>query len=196
LDENTNLTYISKNKSYDFIDEKHCSYQLKTFTENGLNFRPSNQVGSGRKFNRKEFEDYCNTQTFIIASIVKFPTVQFKLFSGAYLLEKFSSGKVGFTKHDDLFSVFSFVDPSQANIAITRAGAHTGKIRFNNKTNFLTLARTTHFFINSDEKIVDFLKGIKQIECESINRSGGRKYLTKKKLKSILKKIQESVFIP
>ena len=49
---------------------------IKTFTKNGMSFRPSSQIGSGRKKNQKEFEDYCNTQTFIIASVIKFPIVK------------------------------------------------------------------------------------------------------------------------
>jgi len=64
---------------------------------------------------------------------------------------------------------FSFVDQSQANIAITRVGAHAGKIWLNSKTNLLELSKTTHFFIKSDENLVNLLKPGKQIKCESVN---------------------------
>ena len=86
---------------------------------------------------------------------------------------------------------FSFVDPSQANIAITRVGTHTGKIWLISNTNLLELSKTTHFFINSDNNLVNLLKGIKQIKCESVNWVIGPMSLAKTKLISILNKIQE-----
>ena len=103
LNENTNLIYISGNKQYDFIHENNSRYQLKTFTKNGMSFRPSNQIGSGRFSNQKDFENYCNTQTFVIASVVKFPVVKFKLVSGKYLLKTFPNGKIKPKEHDIIF---------------------------------------------------------------------------------------------
>jgi len=104
LDQNTNLIYIPGNNKYDFIDDNNNRYQLKTFTKNGMSFRPSSQIGSGRKKNQKEFEDYCNTQTFIIASVIKFPIVKFKIVSGKHLITSFPNGKVKFEEHNVIFS--------------------------------------------------------------------------------------------
>lgn len=64
---------------------------------------------------------------------------------------------------------FSFVDPSQANIAIRRVGSSTGKIWFISEANLLGLSKTTHFFINADNNLVNLLKCIQQIKSESIN---------------------------
>jgi len=88
---------------------------------------------------------------------------------------------------------FSFVDQSQANIAITRVGAHAGKIWLNSETNLLELSKTTHFFIKSDENLVNLLKPGKQIKCESVNWVVGPKSLAKTELISILNKIQKPV---
>ena len=90
---------------------------------------------------------------------------------------------------------FSFVAPSQANIAITRVGANAGKIRLVNETNLLNLSKTTHFFINSNENLVNLLKSVKQIKCESVNWVVGPMSLAKSRLISILNKMQEPTVI-
>jgi len=103
LDKNTNLIHVSGNKEYDFIDAYKNRYQLKTFTKYGLKFRPSRQLGSGRFRNQKEFENYCNTQTFIIASVIRFPVVKFKLLTGKFLIDRFPIGEITSKNHNFLF---------------------------------------------------------------------------------------------
>lgn len=103
LNQNTNLTLIPGNEKYDFFDEYENPYQLKTFTKNGLKFRPSSQLGIGRVHDQKKFEEYCYSQRFLIASVVKFPVVEFRVFKGEYLLNSFPSGSISFKKHNILF---------------------------------------------------------------------------------------------
>jgi hypothetical protein len=86
LNQNTNLKSLIGNKTSDFYDENGLFYQLKVFTKYGLGFRPSSQIGSQRSYNQKKFEAYCESQTFILASVVHFPTVKFKLVLGTSLL--------------------------------------------------------------------------------------------------------------
>jgi hypothetical protein len=92
---NTNLVIPPKEKSGLFIDESNNFYRLKCLTKHGLNFRPSSQLGIGRVLNQIEFEEYCNTQTFIIANVINFPVVEFKLIKGKDLLKSFPTGKLG-----------------------------------------------------------------------------------------------------
>ena len=103
LNQNTNLIQIPGNKKHDFVDEHGQYYQLKTFTKNGLKFRPSSQLGIGRTKNQKEFEEYCYSQMFIIASVVTFPIVKFKIFKGEYLLKTFKSGHITLKKYNVIF---------------------------------------------------------------------------------------------
>lgn len=103
LDQNTNLIYIRGDKGHDFVDDNNKRYQLKTFTKNGMNFRPSAQIGGGRSQNSKKFEIYCKTQVFIIADVTKFPVVNFKIIKGEDLLKLFPGGKVTFKKLNVLF---------------------------------------------------------------------------------------------
>jgi hypothetical protein len=54
----TNITLIPKCKPYDFVDDKLQKLDEKTFTKNGCKFMPSNMIGSGRKYNREDFEKH------------------------------------------------------------------------------------------------------------------------------------------
>lgn len=103
LNENTNLILIPGNKKACFIDENNKFYQLKTFTESGTTFRPSIQQGGGRYANQQRFKDYCRTRSFILASVVKFPIVKFKIFSGEFLLETYPSGNITFDQQNTIF---------------------------------------------------------------------------------------------
>jgi hypothetical protein len=103
LDQNTNLTLIKGNKKSDFFDENKIHYQLKTFTRNGMNFRPSSQIGTGRSKDQESFEEYCRSQSFIVGNITKFPVVEFRVFTGVYLLDTFKFGVVPFNQSNILF---------------------------------------------------------------------------------------------
>ena len=107
LEQNTNLQLLSGNRTNDFVNSEGSFYQLKTFTKYGLNFRPSFQKGSQRIFNQESFELYCKSQLFIIASIVDFPIVRFRVFKGATLLKRYKLGRVPVKMHNSLFPVVS-----------------------------------------------------------------------------------------
>lgn len=62
---------------------------------------------------------------------------------------------------------FNFVDQSQANLAVGRVGAHTGKIKLADKTNLSELSKNTHFFIKSSENLINLLRPVDRIKCES-----------------------------
>ena len=106
LDNNYNgLTHVPGCKSYDFINTNNNSikYDEKTFTKKGCNFMPSSMIGTGRKFNKKEFETHANELNYIIVSNVNFPIIKIKFITGSDLLVKYPSGRIPPSQHDLFF---------------------------------------------------------------------------------------------
>ena len=105
LDLNSNWRLQKRGRGKYFVDESGVTYDLRTFTSTGAYFRPSIQKGGKRKFDLKKFRERCNTHNFILASVIKFPEVKFRLFNGkslynAYLKKK---GTIPFTHYQELF---------------------------------------------------------------------------------------------
>ena len=64
---------------------------------------PSSMIGTGRKFNKKEFETHANELNYIIVSNVNFPIIKIKFITGSDLLVKYPSGRIPPSQHDLFF---------------------------------------------------------------------------------------------
>ena len=61
----------------------------KTLTENGCDYAPSYMKGTGRKFNKEEFEEKSKKLIFCIVSNINFPEIKVRFVRGSKLLEKY-----------------------------------------------------------------------------------------------------------
>lgn len=82
------------------------------------------------------------------------------------------------------------MEQSKANTAVTRVGSRVGTVKLIGKTNLSGLSKTTHWFIKSDKGLVNLLKPIKQLNCESVKWVVGPMSLAKPELIKLLNKIQ------
>lgn len=66
----------SEGAGYDLRDPEGDMWEVRSITEGGVYFNPSNQVGKGRKFNEDGFQlKMSGIKGFILADIVGFPVV-------------------------------------------------------------------------------------------------------------------------
>ena len=96
------LKHIPGCKGYDHVDNLNEKYDAKNFTHRGLKFMPSNQIGSGRKFDYNETRKHAKDLTYICCDIVNFPKVRIKFVKGLKLLRKYPSASIPH-KDRDLF---------------------------------------------------------------------------------------------
>lgn len=67
----------SEGAGYDLLDPEGGMWEVRSITRQGVYFNPSNQVGSGRKFNESGFQSKLSgIKGFILADIVGFPIVE------------------------------------------------------------------------------------------------------------------------
>lgn len=67
----------SEGAGYDLLDPNGGMWEVRSITRQGVYFNPSNQVGSGRKFNEIGFKQKLeNISGFILSDIVLFPAVE------------------------------------------------------------------------------------------------------------------------
>lgn len=67
----------SEGAGYDLLDPGGGMWEVRSITRQGVYFNPSNQVGSGRKFNEDGFQlKMSGIKGFILADIVGFPVVE------------------------------------------------------------------------------------------------------------------------
>ena len=89
------LTHVKGCKDHDHIDESLCKYDAKNFTKSGgCKFLPSSMIGTGRKFNEKEFKEKTTNMRYIICDIVDFPKVRVLFKKGFELAQKYPNGKI------------------------------------------------------------------------------------------------------
>jgi hypothetical protein len=90
------LIHITGCKKYDHIDinDENIKYDQKTFTKRGCNFRPSNMIGEGRKFDKKIFEEKAKKLIYIIVSNLEFPEIKIKFVKGIDLMVDYPNGKI------------------------------------------------------------------------------------------------------
>ena len=66
----------SEGKGYDLLDPNNDKWEVRSITNSGVYFTPSNQVGSGRSFNEPKFrEKLREIKGFILTDIAPFPEV-------------------------------------------------------------------------------------------------------------------------
>jgi hypothetical protein len=66
----------SEGAGYDLTDPNGGKWEVRSVTGGGVYFNPSNQVGSGRRFNELGFQDKLSRiNGFILADIMVFPCV-------------------------------------------------------------------------------------------------------------------------
>ena len=99
------LTHVDGCKDHDFVDNGGVKYDEKTFTKKGLKFMPSSMIGTGRKFDRTEFERKTKDTQFVVVSNAYFPRVLIRFMKGADMLQRFPNGTVPFNQHDEFFQV-------------------------------------------------------------------------------------------
>lgn len=74
----------SEGAGYDLVDPRGGLWEVRSVTRGGIYFCPSNQVGSGRKFNKAEFFKKLESLTgYIVTDIEGFPEMDvYKIPSG------------------------------------------------------------------------------------------------------------------
>lgn len=66
----------SEGAGYDLLDPDGGMWEVRSITRQGVYFNPSNQVGSGRKFDEDGFRyKLAGIKGFILSDIVEFPNV-------------------------------------------------------------------------------------------------------------------------
>ncbi|WP_156929548.1 hypothetical protein [Paracoccus sp. J55] len=66
----------SEGAGYDLLDPDGGMWEVRSITRQGVYFNPSNQVGSGRRFNEDGFQlKMSGIKGFILSDIVGFPVV-------------------------------------------------------------------------------------------------------------------------
>jgi len=84
------LTRIEGNKDHDHVDLLENKYDAKNFTKaSGLSFKPSNQMGAGRKFVAEVAHEKALNLCYICCDIVEFPRVRVKFVDGADLINEY-----------------------------------------------------------------------------------------------------------
>ena len=99
------LTRIEGNKDHDHVDLLGNKYDAKNFTKaSGLSFKPSNQMGAGRKFIAEVAHEKASNLCYICCDIVEFPKVRVKFVDGNELVERYPSCKVPKDQREVFFS--------------------------------------------------------------------------------------------
>lgn len=100
------LKHIKGCKEYDFIDRNHenTRYDEKTFTQGGCRYCPSSMIGTGRKFNREEFEEKTKKLIFCIVSNIHFPNINVRFVRGTKLLQQYPKGFIPLKNFDKFFN--------------------------------------------------------------------------------------------
>lgn len=96
LAENYTLNHVKGCKPYDHTDsnDENIKYDQKTFTAGGCKFMPSNMIGTGRAFNKEEFEKKAKELIYIIVSNVSFPEIKIKFVKGVDLIVTYPKGSI------------------------------------------------------------------------------------------------------
>tara|TARA_B100000886_G_C20191156_1_gene394336 strand:+ start:180 stop:638 length:459 start_codon:yes stop_codon:yes gene_type:complete len=106
LEETYPLKHIKGCKEYDFIDlnNSEIKYDEKTFTKGGCKFCPSSMLGTGRKFNKKIFQEKAKNMIYIIVSNINLPEIKIKFVSGCELIKIYPKGIIPLRDHVKFFN--------------------------------------------------------------------------------------------
>jgi hypothetical protein len=101
------LTHIQGCKDHDHIDTDGVCYDAKSFTKNGLDFKPSNQKGSGRKFNESVAHAKAADMIYICCDILDFPKMKVKFVKGSELIKTYPKCSVTLSMRNKFFKQIS-----------------------------------------------------------------------------------------
>lgn len=86
----------SEGAGYDLRDPEGGLWEVRSITRQGVYFNPSNQVGSGRKFNEQGLLDKLEAlQGFILSDITTFPRVEVYMVPVEFVVKWYEAGKLG-----------------------------------------------------------------------------------------------------
>ena len=86
----------SEGAGYDLRDPDGCLWEVRSITNGGVYFNPSNQVGSGRKFGEEAFQAKLRLiKGFILSDIVGFPHVDVFVVPVDYVERWHVNGELG-----------------------------------------------------------------------------------------------------
>ena len=86
----------SEGKGYDLLDPNNDKWEVRSITNSGVYFTPSNQVGSGRSFNEPEFQEKLREiKGFILTDIAPFPDVNVYVVPVANVVRWYRLGLLG-----------------------------------------------------------------------------------------------------
>lgn len=86
----------SEGAGYDLLDPDGGMWEVRSITRQGVYFNPSNQVGSGRKFNEDGFQQKMSgIKGFILSDIVGFPLVDVYVLPVANVIRWHQAGALG-----------------------------------------------------------------------------------------------------
>ena len=97
------LTHIKGCKDHDHVDTDGVKYDAKSFTKNGLDFKPSKQKGSGRKFDQSVAHEKAKVMIYICCDITEFPKMKVKFAKGSELIKSYPKCKIPKGKRQDFF---------------------------------------------------------------------------------------------
>ena len=86
----------SEGKGYDLLDPNNDKWEVRSITNSGVYFTPSNQVGSGRSFNEPKFQEKLREiKGFILTDIAPFPEVNVYVVPVANVVRWYRLGLLG-----------------------------------------------------------------------------------------------------
>lgn len=86
----------SESSGYDILDENNEKWEVRCLTKFGVYFTPSNQVGSGRKFDEVKFlQKLSAIKGYIVSDIVTFPSVEIYCIPSGNVLRWYQDGRLG-----------------------------------------------------------------------------------------------------
>ena len=86
----------SEGAGYDLLDPDGGMWEVRSITRGGVYFNPSNQVGSGRRFNEEGFQAKMEgLKGFILSDITTFPNVDVFVIPVSYVLRWHADGRLG-----------------------------------------------------------------------------------------------------
>ncbi len=86
----------SEGKGYDLLDPNNDKWEVRSITNSGVYFTPSNQVGSGRSFNEPKFQEKLREiKGFILTDIAPFPEVNVYVVPVANVVQWYRLGLLG-----------------------------------------------------------------------------------------------------
>lgn len=86
----------SEGAAYDLVDRYGAKWEVRSLSRGGVYFTPSNQVGSGRSFDRDALLSKLESiQGFMISDIASFPEVPVYSVDSQVVLEWYLAGRLG-----------------------------------------------------------------------------------------------------